>query len=138
MQHANLVAQHLDHECTLVVCVGRLAVQAGNGDLVDELSDAIGGDFELHLARHSVGRQADPRLADDLPVAAQLHRGRLTGHPVRHDRRLELRDVFDERELPRAHVGDADVDNGRGSGGDRGDGDAKRLGDGGKSEAKRS
>ncbi len=72
VQHADLVAQDLEHEGAVVVGGGRLAGQRARGDLVDELADAIGGDLEADRDRDAVVGEHDGGGRDDHAVAAQI------------------------------------------------------------------
>ncbi|HEY8375837.1 MAG TPA: hypothetical protein VIK91_05070 [Nannocystis sp.] len=127
MEGADLVAQDLDDEGAAVVVDGGLAVDGADLDLVDELADAIGGDLEAD-GGEAAGRGDEGLGGDDLAVAAEDDLGAGAAEAVGLDVGGELDDVLDEGELAGADLGEGEVDEVRGAGGDGGDRDAELAG----------
>jgi hypothetical protein len=128
VQHADLVAQDLDDEGAAVVGERGLAPQRADGDLVDELADAVGRDLEADRDRGAVVREGDAGGRDDRAVAPQVDVDLGSGVTVGDQLGAELRDVLDEGELAGVQLGDRDVADRRGAGADGGHRDAERPG----------
>lgn len=125
MEDADLVAQDLDDEGAAVVGEGGLAGERADGNLVDELTDAIGGDLEADGDADTVGAKVTRVVATTAPSRRRSTSAEAPARPSATRSAANSVNVLDEGELTGVELGDGNVAQGRGAGADGGDRDAE-------------